>query len=170
VGSTDESLTENGRKKLKSRQFPTAEKVYVSPLKRCIETAEIIYSEADYIICNDLRECDFGDFEYKNYIELKDNPDYQKFIDSFGECGFPNGETKAEFSQRCVRAFEKIMQNEDNNKTESIAFVVHGGTIMAIMEKFAKDKKNYYDWQCKNGEGYSCEFDGGDIVNIDSIN
>ena len=42
---------------------------------RCRQTAEIIYGKTDYIE-NDLRECDFGEFENKCFEELKDNPDY----------------------------------------------------------------------------------------------
>ena len=47
-----------------------------------------------------------------------------------------------------------------------MAFVVHGGTIMSILEAFAEEKKNYYDWQVKNGCGYvaSTDCENGAIV------
>ena len=35
----------------------------------------------------------------------------------------------------------------------------HGGTIMAVMEQYAKHKGSYYDFQVKNGEGYILEED-----------
>ena len=35
-----------------------------------------------------------------------------------------------------------------------VAVVVHGGTIMAILERFGTPKKNYFDYQVKNGCGY----------------
>ena len=38
----------------------------------------------------------------------------------------------------------------------SITAVVHGGTIMAILSSLNKDE--YYNYQCKNAEGYICRF------------
>ena len=32
--------------------------------------------------------------------------------------------------------------------------VVHGGTIMSIMERYVVSEKSFYDWHVKNGEGY----------------
>ena len=45
---------------------------------------------------------------------------------------------------------------------ESAAFVVHGGTIMAVMEAFSEEKKSYYDWQVGNGEGVLGKMDASD--------
>ena len=36
----------------------------------------------------------------------------------------------------------------------SAALIVHGGTIMAIMEAMAAPQGSYYDFQLKNGFGY----------------
>ncbi len=35
----------------------------------------------------------------------------------------------------------------DRGLTGRSFFVVHGGTIMAVMEAFSEEKKSYYDWQ-----------------------
>ena len=35
---------------------------------------------------------------------------------------------------------------------------------MAIMEAFDKDKKNYFDYQVSNGEGYLTEYNNGIIT------
>ena len=37
---------------------------------------------------------------------------------------------------------------------ESAAFVVHGGTIMAVLEQLAEEQKDFYHWQVENGGGY----------------
>ena len=34
------------------------------------------------------------------------------------------------------------------------AIVVHGGTIMSILEALAEEKKAFYDWQVGNAMGY----------------
>ena len=100
-------------------------------------------------ILEDLRECDFGDFENKNYAELNGQPDYQAWIDSGGEMPFPNGERRAAFAERCVQAFEQIRRQPTD-----CAVIAHGGTLMAIMEQYALPAGSYFDFQVKNGEGF----------------
>lgn len=169
VGETDEELTSEGRVLLQEKlwewkkwregqgkgaiDFLKADRVFVSPLKRCRQTAEILYPGREQIVIEDLRECSFGEFEYKNYEELQGNSAYQRFIDSMGESGFPGGETLAAFQERCVRAFEQVI--DERASAASGAFVVHGGTIMAILDRFSVPHKNYYEWQAGNGEGFS---------------
>lgn len=36
-------------------------------------------------------------------------------------------------------------------------FVVHGGTIMAILDAFARPHRDYFDWQVSTACGYHCE-------------
>ena len=43
---------------------------------------------------------------------------------------------------------------------EDCAIVAHGGTIMAIMEEYAKPKGGYFDYQVKCGEGFALEPNG----------
>ena len=68
--------------------YPDAQVHFVSPLKRCIETANIIYPDAKPIIIKDFSECDFGDWEGKTGEELKDNTEFQKWV-SGGENATP---------------------------------------------------------------------------------
>ena len=161
IGCTDEPLCELGRKELEEKKFDfQVEKVFVSPLLRCRETAQIIWKNSEQIIIDDFRECNFGLFENKNYQELSDCPQYQKWVDSMGRMPFPHGESKEVFSQRCVKAFSAMVERCRRTGVQRIAVVVHGGTIMAIMEKVAVPSGNYYDFQVKNGEGFlltSCE-------------
>ena len=132
------------------------EALYVSPLCRCVETAGILFPGKSFHIIEELSECDFGKFEYKNYLELSGDMEYQHFIDTMGAEGFPGGESTETFKARTVKAFREILarffwETEDPDKT--LVFVVHGGTIMAVMEALAKERKSYYDWQVGNGEG-----------------
>lgn len=126
-------------------------------MKRCIETARLLYPDIPIEIINSFRECDFGDFENKNYAELNGRADYQAWIDSGGEMRFPNGERRAEFALRCVQAFESLLHRGIRN---DCAVIAHGGTIMAIMEKYARPAGGYYDFQVKNAAGYVLCADG----------
>ncbi len=158
IGLTDEPLCGEGleqiRDYVKAGRYPEADMVYVSPLRRCIETAELIYPGKEYILCDGLKECDFGEFENKNYLELAGNENYQKWIDSNGKMKFPSGEEPEGFKKRCQEAFGRIIKACENKE---ITLIVHGGTIMAILEKYGMPEKAFYDWQLKNGEGYLCE-------------
>lgn len=168
IGSrTDEPLCDEGREELSGKQLPEVERLYVSPMKRCVETAEILWPEFDrkeMQKVTDLRECDFGDFENKNYKELSGNGDYQSWIDSNGTLPFPNGESMDAFKSRCLEAFARIVEEVSGAEQEWIAsgktgifragIVVHGGTIMAILEQYGYPKAAYFDYQVKNGCGY----------------
>ena len=158
VGSrTDEPLCPEGIAQLEKQAYPEADRVFVSPMKRCTETAAILYPNIKAETVPDFRECDFGAFEYKNYAELNGNAEYQAWIDSGGELPFPGGESRAAFAARCVRAFERIRKEAPQ---EDCALIVHGGTIMAIMEAMAFPKGSYYDFQVRNGSGYILDEDG----------
>lgn len=106
IGTTDEELCEEGREALKrlkaGRDFAAArpDVVYASPLKRCVQTAEILFPEIPVKLVPDLRECDFGAFENKNYKELSGNAAYQAWIDSGGTLPFPGGESREAFQER----------------------------------------------------------------------
>lgn len=168
IGSrTDEPLCDEGREGLAGKQLPEVERLYVSPMKRCVETAEILWPGFDrkkMQKVTDLRECDFGDFENKNYKELSGNRDYQAWIDSNGTLPFPNGESMDAFKSRCLEAFARIVEEVSGAEQEWIAsgktgifragIVVHGGTIMAILEQYGYPKAAYFDYQVKNGCGY----------------
>ena len=168
IGSrTDEPLCDEGREGLAGKQLPEVERLYVSPMKRCVETAEILWPEFDrknIQKVTDLRECDFGDFENKNYKELSGNGDYQAWIDSNGTLPFPNGESMDLFKSRCREAFAQIAEEVSGAEQEWKAsgetgifragIVVHGGTIMAILEQYGYPKRAYFDYQVKNGCGY----------------
>ncbi len=149
---TDEPLCEEGVQGLKARNYPPADIVFASPMRRCLMTAECIYPDKKPIVCEALREMDFGDFEGKSYEELKDNPAYGAWLESGGESAFPNGESKADFSRRTLKAFDECVETARASGAASAAFVVHGGSIMAIMEEYGSPKGEFYKWQVKNGE------------------
>lgn len=152
---TDEPLCPEGAQALRSAVYPPVQRVFASPMKRCVETAAVLYPGVPMEIIHDFRECDFGDFENQSYAELNGRADYQAWIDSGGEMPFPNGESRTEFAGRCVRAFERIRAQR-----EDCALIAHGGTLMAIMEQAAQPKGSYYDFQVKNGEGFLLAADG----------
>ena len=70
---------------------------------------------------------------------------------------FPGGEAQEDFRRRCADGVRKWIRILMDEKTESAAFVVHGGTIMAALSQLAGEPYDFYHWQAKNGEGYTAE-------------
>lgn len=159
IGCTDETLLPSSVKELKELQvkinkYAQLDGLYTSPMIRCIETCKNLYPDQPYTIIDELREMNFGDFEYKTAKDLEGNTDYQRFIDSNGQNSFPNGEPREVFEKRCIIGFTKIIDEARNKKQEKIGIIVHGGTIMAILDAFSDPHKEYYNWQVDNGCGY----------------
>lgn len=174
IGRTDEELCPEGRKLLEENLgrglYPEADRVFTSPRRRCVQTARMIYPGQEITVVDKLAECDFGSFENKNYEELKTKPAYQQWLDSGGLTGFPGGEDRQSFTKRSLEGFREALKlcgsggeepfsregaaHEGGRKALSAAFVVHGGTIMSIMERYAVPEGTYYDFQIGNGEGY----------------
>ncbi len=173
IGTTDEPLCEEGIVLLRQKSWPTdVRQVYTSPLLRCSQTAELIFPGIPTKTIAQLSECSFGTFENKNYMELQDNPDYQKWIDSGGSLPFPGGESQDVFRQRCLDGFCKVIADAFEHTYSPIAVVAHGGTIMSILDRYAVPHKDFYEWQVKNACGFAVELNeknwnmGGQEVTI----
>lgn len=156
IGRTDESLSDRALEGFLSskNRYPAVKSVIASPMKRCIETARLIYPEAEIRTEPLLRECDFGLFEGKTYEELKDHPAYIEWLESGGMTAFPEGEPQELFRNRCAEGVQKWIEILLEEKAESAAFVVHGGTIMASLYRLAEEPHDFYHWQVENGGGY----------------
>ena len=164
IGSTDEPLCREGILELEKKSMPHAQLWAVSPLKRCVQTCRILMSRCaaenlPVLTVPDFRECNFGLFENKNYLEMKDLPAYQAWIDSGGGAAFPGGESPEAFRERSCRAFKALLERCFADDILSVNLVVHGGTVMSVLDGFCCEKerggRTYYDWYVPNGCGYS---------------
>ncbi len=151
IGRTDEPLW--GQPEI-TKAYPSADVVVSSPMKRCVMTARLIYPDKEIKVCDDFRETDFGDFENKSYEDLKNDRRYQQWMESGGAMPFPNGEAPEGFRKRCVKAHEKLISETD---AEVMAYVIHGGTIMAVMHNIFGG--GYYDYMVPNLGGFIVDMD-----------
>lgn len=166
LGKTDEPLSESGIGVLLSRKaqnvYPDVEYLFTSPMKRCVETAGILYPGICPLAIPEWEEMDFGKFEYKNFEELKGDKQYQAWIDSGGMLAFPKGESREEFVLRCKKGLlrmysilDQMAEKEDGSIR--VGMIVHGGTIMALLSSYGG--KDYFDYQVLNGRGYLCSME-----------
>lgn len=155
IGTTDEPILSGSERDLWEKRLhrilADVRCVAVSPMKRCRESAELLFPGKKQEVCDAFRECDFGQFENRNYEELKNRPEYQRWIDSGGMEAFPGGESRERFAGRCVEGFVQKVTELQERKIERAAFVVHGGTIMAILEWLDHKQRPFYHWQAENG-------------------
>jgi len=167
VGTTDESILPEEREKMELRRHAFAaekrwkepDRVFVSPLIRCRETAAILFPSSEQTLVPEFREISFGRFENKNYRELTGDPDYQRWIDSGGTMRFPDGESREEFQKRCLEGFDRIMDECRNAHAKRAAMIVHGGTVMSILSAYGKPAGDYYSFQVHPGCGYRLDVD-----------
>ena len=160
IGLTDLPITTNGiieLKKLKSDGvYPKCDMVFSSPLVRATETAGIIYPEKEVIVNHNFKEIDFGDFEGKTPLELKDNPDYAKWV--AGELpSAPNGESTLDFATRLCTGINEVVRRMMSEEVYSSAIVMHGGAIMTLLSVAAVPRMKMAEWACGNGRGYTIQ-------------
>ena len=151
IGRTDEPLSPAGRAALAKLRYPAAKVVYISPMLRCRQTAEILFPGAEMRVCDDLREMDFGHFEGRSAADMEQDAEYRAWVDSYCEAPIPGGESREAFMDRCCAAFERIVADDPS---ERLVFVVHGGTLMSILSRYAEPAREYYRWSPKNGHGF----------------
>lgn len=168
IGKTDEPLlmedmeriqkVSSLQKRLKQENLVRPQKLFVSPMLRCRQTAELLFPEQEQVVIDKLREMDFGRFEAKNYMELSADPAYQAWIDSGGRLPFPEGEDRECFIRRTMDGFLQMTEQAWQENCGQIAAVVHGGSIMAILSGLMQD--DYYAYQVPNLAGYAFCYEG----------
>ncbi len=163
-GTLDIPLSEEGRAQL-IRADISPKKVYVSPLIRARSTADVLFPEAEQIVIDDFREMCFGIFQGRNYIEMERDPDYIAWVGENCEGCCPGGERKAEFCDRTCDAFAAIVDEAFENGEEILVMMAHGGSQMAIMERYGIPRYDYYHWCGPNAGGYVLEADADTWLN-----
>lgn len=162
-GSTDLPLSEGGREKLvRLREdgiYPDVSRMrfITSGMLRCRQTLQILFGECESEDIPALVEMDFGAFEMRSYEQLKNDPDYIRWISDDNEKNIaPGGESGDIMTRRVLGALDGIIF-----ASRDTLAVVHGGTIAAIMAHlFPDENRNRCEWQPAPGHGYSVCFSG----------
>lgn len=140
--------------------------VYVSPLRRAVQTAALLFPQAEHRVVADLREMDFGLFENRTADELCADPAtgaaYRAFLAGGVSCppsAVSPGERIADFRARQAAAFAHIVREQAaaDGGTHLVTVVAHGGTQMALFSQFCPWQVGgagidpYYAWQTPCG-------------------
>ncbi len=158
IGSTDYPLSENGKTELVNKldefEYPRVERIYSSPMKRCLQTANILFDGSETIAVNDLRELDFGEFEGKSVEELINRDDYKAWLKGGIENSPPGGESLVDMVARIYKALDKIILNMMNDDLTTSAIITHSGVITNMLSCFGLPKFKTDDISCEIGEGF----------------
>ena len=115
IGTTDEPLCEEGKQSLMqmadAKKYPAVEALFVSPMLRCRESAKILFPKQSISVVSDLRECDFGRYENKNFQELSGDADYQRWLDSNGHCRFRRAKSRAISGNAVWKLLKRLWRN-----------------------------------------------------------
>ena len=152
-GALDAPLSDRGKTILKAAER-CPERVYVTPLVRTAETASRIFPDSPQSIAEGLREMNFGAFEGRSWKEMENDPAYREWVDGNCDGQCPGGEDRMTFSDRVCRAFEDLVKAALRDGKEELAIVAHGGTQMAVLERWGGQGKAYYEWQTPCGKGW----------------
>lgn len=159
IGTTDVSLSDKGKADLRkldyNYRYPGAQAVFSSPLKRCTETCKILYPELKPLVITQLSECNFGEWEGKTAEELKNDPDFEKWLAGDSSVKPPRGESNADFTRRICRMFESIVEGLIKTGTTESVIVTHGGVIMTLLAVYGLPQAKPFEWTMDNGFGYS---------------
>ncbi len=158
MGTIDEPLSAEGIQALqdnRARQiYPEASRLFVSPLKRCVETAALLYPTVSPIILEGFREISFGDFEGKTYDEIVAESDYDQAKMTDDAFTFPAGENVKRFKMRVMDTF---WQAVDESAGDDCVIVCHGGVMMALRQGLFGGE--FYEGYVKNGQALQITFD-----------
>lgn len=158
IGSTDEPLSPQGIEQMQELAALSLcpAHIYVSPMLRARQSAQILFPGRTYTVVEGLRETDFGRFEGKNAQELSADPSYRAWVDSLCLADIPGGDSVQDYKRRCCAAFAGIAKELSEGLN---AIVAHGGTIMAMLEAFAMPQRDFYYYHIPNGGAIRCLWD-----------
>lgn len=159
IGNTAHHILESSKDRLEEIKddcvYPPCEVLYTAPAVRCIETAQLIYPDFEPIICDSMRELDFGDFEGKTIEELQDREDYRAWVLDAMNNPPPDGEGTMEFLARLYQGLDLIFKDMCKKNVSEAVLVTHGGVIMSLLSAFGLPREPIGKWLSKSGEGYT---------------
>lgn len=155
-GQTDIALNRIGREQAAELARQLAHEsfaaIYASDLSRAMETATPIALQKDLPIQKEprLRELDFGDFEGRSAVELRQrHPDwFRRFVSTTPDFEVPNGESYPQFFGRVTAALSAIAPHHAG---ENVLVVVHGGVISCALRRALPAEEKSRHLMVKNG-------------------
>lgn len=162
LGWSDSPLSKKGRTQL-SPMAADISMIFSSDLKRCTDTAAILFPEKPVIQIKELRELHFGEWEGKTYEDLKEVSDYKKWLGNPFTVIPPNGEGFDRFAVRVKHGWESVKEQMADQGIKRAAIVTHAGVIRYLLMQYAPVKKPFWEWPVSHGNGWELTFRAQDL-------
>lgn len=163
VGRIDQPLCEEGKADLLRRKgsgtYPSVDRVFSSPMLRCLQTAALLYPKQVPTQVPQFIERDFGQLEGLNHQEITAKPGFENWGKTVESMVFPGGESWEDFAERSCMGFLESVRSLALLNLQAMGIVCHGGTIMAIMNRYVDAGAQLYQWQTEPGCGYVLQAD-----------
>lgn len=121
------------------------DKIYASPLKRALVTAQTIGRETGItpIVDEHFKEINFGAWEGMSIPELKEayGQAYTDFYENPFAHPFPGEGSFANVTKRAVEGFEAVLEE---NRGKHVAIVSHGGLLRVMLVAIMGMDVNFY--------------------------
>lgn len=151
-GQTDLPLADSFSSELMSLRSKLPEsfdRIYASPLKRCLQLAQALGSTVQ--TDDRLMEMDFGDWEMKPWGQIPSDA-LNPWMADFVETAVPGGESFRELIRRSRGSLKAI----ESGTEEKVAVVTHAGVIRSWLSTFLElDPKHVFKLNVDYG-GVTC--------------
>ena len=144
IGRTDFPLSDKGAAELAGKmdefRYPNVARVYSSPLRRCTETAEILFPDVQIQTVDNLIEWISAHLREKSADELVHKPEFKEWLKGGMDCRPPQGESVKEVQLRIFRSLREIIQDMMQEDLLHCAVITHGGMIANMLAGFGLPK------------------------------
>ena len=156
---TDWSLSEKGQAQLISKtdefEYPKVQRVYSSPLKRCTESAKILFPHNEIQTVEGMTEMDLGDFDGKTVSELINKEEYKNWLQgNTPDKRAPGGESMEELMLRLYQGMQEIIMDMMNEDLTNCALITHSGIVTSLITAFGLPKIDPKEVVTLPGEGF----------------
>lgn len=160
MGWNDSPLSEEAVTQLTAIKLEPSHYDYFisSDLNRCLATMKLLFPEVSPEKYTEFRELHFGDFQEKTYEDLKKDKAYQLWLKDSFQYSPPNGESFGQFVERIDKGWDRLVRQILANHIRNPFIVTHGGVIKYILQQYAPNEKDFWDWHVTHGNGYELSF------------
>lgn len=159
IGRTDLRLSREGAAEIaflkEHYEYPAADFVVTSPLQRCIQTADILYPDAETEQWEDFIECDFGALEGKSVEELRGDAAFAQWIADGMTGAPPGGEDPQSIVRRVSSGLDGLFRRMMAGNFSSAALVTHGGIMTLMLCAMGLPKRAASQYTAGAGRGYT---------------
>jgi broad specificity phosphatase PhoE len=119
--------------------------IYTSPLERAVATARAIARRqhaATVELCEDLLECDFGEWTGRSFADLDGDPAWQGFNTGRATAVVPGGESAAAVQRRIVSGLAGLAARHAG---QTFAVVSHADVLRSAVLHYTSTPLDLYD-------------------------